>query len=573
MQVLSHSDITIFLLALAVLLTAARVMGELARRVQQPAVVGEIFAGILLGPTVLGALAPELSQALFPQSGPVAIGLEALTTLALVLFLLVAGMEVDLSTVLRQGRSALSVSLTGIVFPFAVGFGAAWLAPRALGWDPASEKLVFTLFFATALSISALPVVAKILLDLNLFRTDMGMIVVAAAIFNDLVGWMIFAIILGMIDYGKAVTFGFGTTILLTLALAAFLLTIGRWLVDRSLPWIQAHTTWPGGVLGFGLSLALFFAAFTEWIGIHAIFGAFLFGIVLGDSSHLRERTRATLDQFISFIFAPLFFASIGLKVDFLSNFDLMLVLVVLVIASVGKVIGCAVGARISGLGRRESWAIGFGMNARGAMEIILGLLALEAGIISERMFVALVVMALVTSMTSGIFMEKILKRKKPVRFVDLLTSRNFVPELKAHTRREAVAELATMACAGTPLDPGEVAEAVLRREEVFSTGIGNGLAIPHFRVDNLKQMVLAVGVSRAGIDFNAPDGRPAHLVFLLLTPTESTGRHLEVLADIARTFRDRDNVTRAVEATGYTQFLAMLKSTPVDEDAPRALP
>jgi Kef-type K+ transport system membrane component KefB len=203
------------------------------------------------------------------------------------------------------------------------------------------------------------------------------MIIIAAAIFNDLAGWIIFAMILGMMEHQSGHGMGIVQTIGLTLLFAAGTLTLGRWLIHRVLPWVKAYTSWPGGILGFALALALLAAALTEYIGVHAIFGSFLVGVAIGDSSHLREQTRMVIHQFVSFIFAPLFFASIGLTVDFVRHFDVGLVLAVLVIACVGKVGGCGLGARWSGIPSHEAWALGFGMNARGAMEIILGLLAL----------------------------------------------------------------------------------------------------------------------------------------------------------------------------------------------------
>ena len=416
MASLTSHEVAVLFLALGLLLATARLFAEIAKRFNQPMVLGEILAGVFWGPTIVGTLAPHFSSYLFPTQGGGALVLDGMMTLAITLFLLVAGMEVDLSTVWRQGKTAIAVSLAGIIGPFGVGFATAWFFPQLIGGQTAGvNPLVFALFIGTALSISALPVIIKTLMDLNLYRSDLGMLVVAAAVFNDLVGWIVFAVILGMI--GKTNQFSIGMTIFLTLAFAGGMLTIGRWLINRSLPWIQAHSSWPGGILGFSLSLALFCAAFTEWIGIHAIFGAFIAGIALGDSRHLRERTRATIEQFVSFIFAPLFFAGIGLKVNFVKEFDLLLVITVLVIATLGKVIGCGLAGRMSGMARREAWALGFGMNARGAMEIILGLLALQYGLINERLFVALVVMALVTSLMSGPILQKVLRLKKTNRF------------------------------------------------------------------------------------------------------------------------------------------------------------
>jgi len=247
-------------------------------------------------------------------------------------------------------------------------------------------------------------------MDLNLYRTGLGMIIMAAAMFNDLIGWIIFAVILAMIGAVAGNGLSIGHTISATLGYAIVMLTAGRWLIHHSLRWVQSHSTGPGGVLGFTLSLALFGAAFTEWIGVHAIFGSFLVGIAIGDSSHLREQIRAVINQFVSFILAPLFFASIGLKLNYVANFDWLLTLIVVVIACFGKILGCGVAARSSGMAAGEAWAIGFGMNARGAMEIILALLALQYGVISERVFVALVVLALVTSMMSGPMIQRALR-------------------------------------------------------------------------------------------------------------------------------------------------------------------
>jgi Kef-type K+ transport system membrane component KefB len=564
MDRLAPHEIVVMFLALGTLLGSARILGEIARRFHQPAVLGEILAGILLGPTVFGWLAPGAHEALFPATGSIALVLDAFTVLAITLFLLVAGMEVDLSTIWRQGKAAISVGISGMVFPFAVGFGTAVLLPGLMGREDGADSLVFALFFATALSISALPVIAKTLMDLNLYRTDLGMVVVAAAIFNDLIGWIIFAMVLGLMGasaegHGMSI----GHTIWMILALAGLLLTVGRLAIHRVLPWIQAHTGWPGGVLSFALTAALLCAALTEWMGVHAIFGAFLFGVALGDSSNLREQTRATIERFISFFFAPLFFASIGLKVDFIAHFDLLLVLAVLVIACFGKIIGCTVGARWAGMPRREAWAVGFGMNARGAMEIILGLLALQAGVIRERMFVALVVMALVTSMISGPMMQRLLREKK-ARSLSSYTSRNaFASALEAGDRWQAIDELARLAASAHSLDGDAVAAAVTARERAMATGLGGGVAVPHGRLAGLEEPLVAVGLSKEGVDFDAPDGEPARLILLLLTPEEDAGEQLELLAEIARTFSDRRAVDRAVACQSYTELLALLRSAP----------
>ncbi|HQH51749.1 MAG TPA: cation:proton antiporter [Candidatus Hydrogenedentes bacterium] len=556
----------LMLLSFGILLAVARLLGELAEKLHQPAVLGELLAGILLGPTVLGNMAPAAVQFLFPPQGPNAIALEALSTLAIVLFLLVAGIEVDLSTVWRQGNVGLKVGVVGMAVPFALGLAAAWAAPHALGREPGADPVVFALFLATALSITALPVIAKTLMDLGLYRSDMGMVVVSAAIFNDLVGWIAFAIVISMMGTVSAHSHSIAVTIALTLGFVAVMLTLGRWAIHRILPALQAYTRWPGGVLSFALTMAVLAAAFTEWIGIHAIFGSFIFGVALGDSPHLRERTRVIIDQFVSFVFAPVFFASIGLRVNFVARFDPLLVLTILLVACACKLAGGILGAKWGGMSARDAWAVGFAMNARGAMEIILGLLAMQAGIIRERLFVAIVIMAIVTSMLSGPLMNLILKPTRGRRLQDVVSSRLFLRDMAAANSREAIHELTALACQNAGLDAGAIENAVWAREQALPTGIGNGVAIPHARVAGVGDSMVATGFSETGVDFDAPDGMPANLIFLIVTPETDPASQLELGADIARSFRNPSMLERALRTSSYTEFLALLKSASGEE-------
>jgi Kef-type K+ transport system membrane component KefB len=259
------------------------------------------------------------------------------------------------------------------------------------------------------MSISALPLIAKTLMDLNLYQSSLGMLIIAAAMLDDLVGWNIFAIVLGAMRTGGGNRVGIGYTVCLTLAFAVIMLTLGRKLINRVFVWIRTHSKQPGGVLAFTIYLTLFGAAFTELIGLHVVFGAFMVGVAVGDSPYLSKETRETIERVASSIFGPLFFAGIGLKANFIENFNLGLVLFVLAVSIVGKVIGCYLGAKVVGIASREAWAIGFALSARGMMEIILSTVAMQYGVIGPRMFVALVVMAIVTSLMSGPIIRRIL--------------------------------------------------------------------------------------------------------------------------------------------------------------------
>lgn len=360
-----------------------------------------------------------------------------------------------------------------------------------------------------------------------------------------------------------------GATIGLTLLLVAFTLTLGKWLVHKSLPWIQSRLSWPGGVLSFTLVLTLAGAAATEAIGIHAIFGAFLVGIAVGDSTHMRSQTRTVLHQFVTYIFAPIFFVSIGLAADFLQHFNLPLVLGVLAVAFLGKLGGCMLGAYWGGLSRNDSWAISFGMNARGAMEIILGLLALQFGVIQAEMFVALVVLALVSSIVSGPLMSRFIDQPMSWKLEDLLNTKLFIPEMEAATREEAIWELSIPAAEAAGLEVERVAKAVYDRELVMGTSLGHEIAVPHARMPEVTKPLLAVGHSRKGIDFDSPDDKPSRLIFLLLTPEHEMSAQIQLMGQIARLFEDESARHVVYENNSVDLVRAFVKT----EAAPLAVP
>lgn len=553
---LSAEQLTSFLVGISVMLLAAKLLGELFGRMRQPAIIGEILAGIILGPTILGTLTPGLSAFLFPQSPQISAAMDGMTSLAVIMLLLVLGLEVDLSVVIRQSKTAFFTSVMGIIFPFAVGFSLAYFFPGYMGIGEDNMRLAFSLFLGTAMSISALPVIARTLMDLNIFRTETGLVILASAMFNDLIGWIIFSIILGMIG-GAQHGFGFTEKILLTLGFIAFMLLVARKVINRIFPFIQNKFSYPGGVLNFIFILGFLCAAFTEYIGIHAIFGAFIVGITIGDTAHLREKTREIVHQFVTNIFAPLFFVSIGLRVNFFANFDPLLVTIIIIIAFVGKVIGCGLGAYWGGMNKDDSFIIGFGMNSRGAMEIILGLLALQYGLIQEKVFVALVIMALFTSVTSAPVMNWFLQRKKKPGLRDLI-DRQFIISSSAPDKETVIRDLVHLVCAKQRLNEKDIFDKVWAREQLLPSGIANHLAIPHARAD-IKRPAIAVAVHKAGLDFEAADGLAAKIIVLLITPAEANEVQLQLLAEIADKFKENQKVADSLTLDGSDKIISRL--------------
>ncbi len=411
----SEHDFALFLFQLFILLSAALTAGSFLRRLGQAAVVGEIVAGVLLGPSILGAFAPELAAFLFPSSQTHMLG--TIAWLGGIFLLLVAGTEVDLATLRHERRVVLSTSLMGITIPFTLGMIFALYVPDRYLVD-SEQRWLFALFMAVAMSISAIPLVAKMLMDMKLLKTPLGHVIIGAAVVNDLIGWIFFAIILNTMGAGNSTGGSIVGVVTMTLTFALVCLTAGKILMVRLFSFFHVLRLPSEGILGLAVLTAFFCAALAQWIGVHAIFGAFLAGVMIGETGEIANHTRETLRNFVLYLFAPIFFASMGMRADFIAHFDAVLVLGVLVIACVGKILGGALGAYLGGMPRPEALAVGFGLNARGAMEIILAFLALEYSLINEKVFVALVITAIVTSIMSGPLIQWAMREKAAVRDV-----------------------------------------------------------------------------------------------------------------------------------------------------------
>ncbi len=551
-------EIIFFLIGIGTILLIGRGMGELLRKFKQPIVIGEILAGIILGPTIFGSLFPDVYNSIFNYSQSISFAFGGITELSLVMLLLVLGLEIDLSLALTQGKTASIVSILGILFPFSIGFLVAYFFPVQMGIDNLAYRIPFALFVGTALSITALPVVAKVMMDLNIFKTELGLLIITSAMFNDLIGWIIFSIIIGMIGY-SAHSMDLQWLILTLIGLVIFTFLIGRKIINYILPKLEKITSYPGGILNFIFVLGLFYAAFTEYIGVHAIFGAFIIGIAIGDSVHLKNDTREIIQQFVTNIFAPIFFVSIGLKINFIKNFDFLLVFSFLAMSVTGKMIGSFLGAKLGGLSKDKSIIIGLGLNAHGAMEIILATIALENNLIQTKVFVALVFMSLLTSISSAPLMNYFIKKSKQVQnFIQLLKQENIF-FTNAKLKDEVIDELCKKVSKLHKLSDEKLISEVMAREKLLSTGLEKHLAIPHAKV-NIPNPIVAVAVHKEGIDFDSLDGLPAKIIILLITPQNDPELQLKLLAEISTKLGSIEKINKLAESNNSTEFILNLK-------------
>jgi Kef-type K+ transport system membrane component KefB/mannitol/fructose-specific phosphotransferase system IIA component len=556
---MSEELISGFLLQILVVLALARVLGEALRAIGQPPITGEILAGILLGQTVLGHLAPDLFQDLFPVDGLPTLMLDTVSRLGVFFLLLIVGLEVNVEAAWKMRRQSLAVAITGVLVPLLLGMGACWLLfDQFQEPDGTSNRLVFSLFVGAAVAITAITVMAKILLDLRIVKSDLGLLLLSAMAINDLLGWVILAVVLGMVT---ALEVGgeqginlqtIGMVVAATVAFATLCATYGRKLATRVLRWFDAKKL-PSPVtpLSFVVCLGLLCGVVTEAIGIHPIFGFFIAGLMAGDHQGLSEHTRSVITQMVEAIFVPLFFASICLHVDFLGHFDPIMVAVITLLSVGGKFLGAWGGAYLVPMPRADRLPVGIAHIPGGPMGVLLALVARQSGIIGEQMFVAIVFASIFSSLLVGPALAWSLKRRRAFNALQFFAERDIVVDLRARRPAEAIDELVARAARVHPeLDEQRVRQAVHTREETMGTGIGSEIAVPHGRLQGLARALVVLGISRGGIDWNAVDNQPAHLIFLILTPADAGDTQLAILSTIGRAFSDEPDRQRLARAS-----------------------
>ncbi len=407
---ISGHAILILLLQLAGLLALARILSEVMRRLRQPAVIGELLAGIILGPTILGHYLPALQRAVFPLSVAQFHLLEVVSWLGMVLLLLLTGLETDLRVMRSLGRSAVLVSLGGMLFNFTLGGTLGWLMPPRYLTDP-SNRPIFAAFLATALAITAMPVVAKILIDLQLIKRNIGVVILSAGVLDDTTGWLVLSVIAGIAAAG---VFSASKLALTLAALAVYVLVMYRViypLFTRLLRFVNANVQLAGADVTLILVFTFLSAAATEAIGVHAVFGAFAMGLLVRQVPRVRESSLHALETFVLSALSPIFFAFVGLKVNLWALSGWELPTIVIGTAVVGKLLGCYAGARLGGLGNWEALAVGFGMNARGAMELVVALIGLSLGLLTAEMYSTIVLVAVVTSFMAPLLLRLVLPK------------------------------------------------------------------------------------------------------------------------------------------------------------------
>jgi Kef-type K+ transport system membrane component KefB len=417
------AEVLLFLLLdLAIIIAAARSVGALARRMGQPSVIGEIIAGILLGPTVLGRISPGAPAALFPNEVP----LSQLADLGLVFFMFLVGLELDPRLMRKEGQRALSISLSGVVAPFLLG--ALIAVPLlslnngglfASGVAKYPTAAPFALLMGAAMCITAFPVLARILVERGLYKTSLGTTVLCAAAVDDVIAWTLLAGVVGITRTGSAGEAA--GTVAWAAIFVVSMLTIGRRMLKHLARRYEANghlTVDQVAAVVVGLLLS---ACFTDLIGIHSIFGAFIFGTIMPRASRMTRELTDKLEDFTVVVLLPVFFMVAGLRTNLFSINSPELIgwtVVVTGAAIIGKLGGCGLAAYFNGSSPRDSLAVGTLMNARGMTELVILTVGFTLGVLSDRTFAMMVVMALVTTFMAAPILRRIIPRREMVRLL-----------------------------------------------------------------------------------------------------------------------------------------------------------
>jgi Kef-type K+ transport system membrane component KefB/nucleotide-binding universal stress UspA family protein len=429
----------VFIAETLALMIVGRLLGEAMLRLRQPAVMGQLIAGLILGPSLFGLLLPDVQHALFPKNAEQKAMIDAVAQFGVLLLLLLTGMETDLKLVRQTGRASIFASFMGILVPFACGVALGEMLPDSMLPDP-GKRLITSLFLGTALSIASVKIVALVVAEMKFTRRVVGQVILASAIIDDSVGWIIVSIIFSLALHGSIDAWAVATSVIGTLLFMAASFTIGRRIVFSIIRWVNDTFVSEFAVITAILVIMGGMALITHAIGVHTVLGAFVAGILVGESPILTRHIDEQLRGLITAFFAPVFFGIAGLSADLTILADPHIALLtagLIVIASLGKFGGAFVGAELGGLTRREGLALACGMNARGSTEVIIATVGLSMGALNQNLFTMIVAMAVTTTTamppTLRWALSRIPMRKEEKQRLEReeMEARGFVPNLE----------------------------------------------------------------------------------------------------------------------------------------------
>lgn len=558
---ITEHHLMLFLIQFALLLGLCKLAGYLFERMKQSSVTAELLVGIFLGPAILGKLAPGVQAYLFPNDVVQRSMLESLAWFGNFFLLMETGLEINFSRVWQQRGDALKLSTVDLILPIVLCFFPIYFLPAHYFGDT-SQRVLFALFISAIMTISALPVAIRGMRDLNILKTDVGFLILSALTINDIAGWVIFTIILGLFAHGS-LELGFITRLVgLTLAFTIISLTLLRRVVDKAITFIHEKTGESSGLkITFIMVVGAIFGAATLYIGIHSLFGFFIAGTILGEAKNISEKDRFVVNRLVYSVFVPIFFANIGLHLDFFANFDWFLVLVISFIGVGARFVAAYIGSRWSGQDKSNLVVIAISHTPGGQMHIVVGMLAYSSGLISQTVLVSIIASAIISTIIFGPWLSQAVRKLRKSLFDVIFAEEDVHIDVESGTQDELLHHMSAVVARKTKVNRDLIYHEIKLREEQMSTAMGRSIAIPHARLEGLEKSYVFAFHTRQGLEWDSPDGNLVRLVVLVITPKESPNAQLQILQSLANALHDRKKARNMITSRDRRFVWAAIRS------------
>ncbi|MDX8336848.1 cation:proton antiporter domain-containing protein [Candidatus Cetobacterium colombiensis] len=527
---IDEGNIFYLLLQLSIIFILTNLINGILKKINQPTITGDLVVGIILGPTILGTFFPNLYKAIFPQNLVQIAMLDTLSWFGLFLVLLSTGIEVDFSSIWKQRKNAMIISSLDVIIPIIFSMFFIYFLPNEY-FEFSDNKFITTFFISVIMTISALPIAIRALREVGIMKSNLGFLIISALTINDIIGWIVFTLLLSLFSM-KFFDWKIAIEIILYTGIFTFLaLNLGKkivnWLFSKV---INQDSEGIQGVLAVLISTGIVFGLITLEIGIHTLFGFFIAGIVAGDSPIFTKSARNTVHNFVYSVFASLFFVNIGLKINFFENFNLLLSLFITLIGILGRYLGAWIGSVLS-KNRKYKNIIAIAHTPGGEMHIVVSLIALSFGLLSKELFVAIVFAAILSSILVGPWLAYAAKSFKILDKLEVLVYPNM--KIEAKTKDEAIEKM--LEFVNLKDKKNYIIKNILEKEEEICSGLKNGISVPRGIVDDLEETKIIFAKLENPINWNSLDGKYVRYIFLILTSKKNEETQIAAVKKITQ--------------------------------------
>ncbi len=535
---IDEANIFYLLLQLSIIFILTNFVNSFLKKINQPTITGDLLVGIILGPTILGSFFPKIYNFIFPQNLVQVAMLDTLGWFGLFLVLLSTGIEVDFSSIWKQRKNALVISILDIIIPIVFSMAFIYFLPSRY-FEFSDNKFITSFFISVIMTISALPIAIRALREVGIMKSDLGFLIISALTINDIIGWIVFTLLLSLFSM-KFFDWEIAIKIILYTGIFTFLaLNIGKKIVNwLFLKVINQDSDGVQGVLAVLISTGVVFGLITLEIGIHTLFGFFIAGIVAGDSPIFTKSARNTVHNFVYSIFASLFFVNIGLKINFFESFNLFLALFITFVGVAGRYLGAWIGSTLSKNIKYRN-IISIAHTPGGEMHIVVSLIALSFGLLNKELFVAIVFAAILSSIINGPWLAIASKRFNYLESFEVLVYPGI--KLEAQYKEQAISKLLDLL--KLEYREANILENVLDREDIVCSGLQNSIAIPKGNVEDETKTKIIYARLENPINWNSLDGKLTKNIFLILTSREEQENQIKVVKKITNFSKKCDEV------------------------------